>query len=139
MIKSSKIYFFDTGVLNAIRKELGIEISGSSLRSGKLFESFIINEIYRNNHYHEWSYSLYHWRTKNGEEVDLVLNKNKMSHPIALEIKMTTEVIEDDLKGLIAFKNEEKKARLICVCNTPKNYMVEGVEIINWKDIFSML
>jgi predicted AAA+ superfamily ATPase len=83
IIKSPKIYFYDTGLRNALIKDF----SGLNARidKGALFENFIIVEILKQNNYLDQNYNLYYWRTKRGSEVDLVLEqKNEI---IGVEIK----------------------------------------------------
>ena len=108
--KSPKIYFADTGVRNAIIDNF----TDLNIRpdKGALFENFIINELIKQNDYTGKGYKFYYWRTKQGSEIDLVMEKN--DELIALEIKYK--------KGAInrAFKNRypEAKQRVI----TAKNF-----------------
>ena len=138
--KGPKAYFFDLGVLNAIRRELNLEINPHSKRTGKLFESFIIQEIFRINSYLKDIYKLYYWRTNSGEEVDLVMQKSVYDDLIAVEIKISDVIYDDDLRNLIKFRAEESKSRLYVFCNTNNSYEKNGVKIIPWmqgiKEIF---
>ena len=97
---SPKHYFFDCGVLNAVRGELQTELKSGSYRYGKLFETFIVNELIRANDYNETGYRFYHWRTNTGLEVDLVLTRGPQDTPRAIEIKSQSSPGESDLKGL---------------------------------------
>jgi len=99
--KSPKIYFADTGIRNAIINNfIDLEIRPDK---GALFENFIINELIKQNDYTQKGYKFYYWRTKQGSEVDLVMEKN--NDLIALEIKYK--------KGAVsrAFKNRYPQAR----------------------------
>ncbi|MDA3924634.1 MAG: ATP-binding protein [Kiritimatiellae bacterium] len=95
IVKSPKIYFYDTGVRNALIEDF----SGLNVRNdkGALFENFIIGEVIKQNSYSEALYKMHYWRTKQGSEMDLVLEKpNEL---IAVEIKYNKRKVNR------AFKN----------------------------------
>lgn len=75
IVKSPKIYYYDTGVRNAV---IG-DFSELSIRPdrGALFENFIIAECVKSNTYTGGGYTLRYWRSKQKSEVDLVLVKGK--------------------------------------------------------------
>lgn len=83
LVKSPKIYFYDTGIRNAIINNF----SNIDTRpdKGALFENFIISECVKANHYLQSGYTAHYWRTAQKSEVDLVLVKG--DEIIALEIK----------------------------------------------------
>lgn len=98
--KSPKIYFYDTGIRNAL---IG-DFSSINIRAdkGALFENFIISEIIKQNKYLDKNYNVYYWRNKQGSEIDLVLeNKDKL---FAVEIKYKFKSINK------AFKNRYQEA-----------------------------
>lgn len=101
--KSPKIYFYDTGLRNAIINNF----SPLKLRpdAGELFENFLVNEAFKANLYLNSGYNLNYWRTKQGSEVDLVLSQtNKL---LGIEIKLGTE----RATGLTALVNHYPKAQ----------------------------
>jgi len=83
IVKTPKIYFYDTGIRNAL---IG-DFSDMDLRpdAGALFENFIVCECFKANRYLNAGYSLHYWRTKQNAEVDLVLSSGK--DIIGIEIK----------------------------------------------------
>ena len=131
--QSPKYYFFDCGVLNAVRGELQTELKSSSYRYGKLFETFIVNELSRANDYDESGYRFHYWRTNTGMEVDLVLARGPNDLPRAVEIKSQASPKESDLKGLIAFASENNKANLFCLCQTPRKYTLGPIQVLPWQ------
>ncbi len=85
IIKSPKIYFYDTGLRNAIINNFSdIDIRADA---GALFENFIISEVIKSNCYLGANYKIYYWRNKQQSEVDLVLEKEDKL--IGVEIKMS--------------------------------------------------
>ena len=131
--QSPKFYFFDCGVLNAIRGELQIELKSGSYRFGKLFETFVVNELIRANDYNETGYRFYYWRTSTGLEVDLVLTRGPQDAPKAVEIKSQSSPSKSDLKGLSAFASENKAADLFCLCQTPRPYSLGPIQVLPWQ------
>ena len=82
--KMPKVYFYDVGLRNALIQNF--EHINTRGDAGQLFENFIVSELLKYNYYGNFGYSFNYWRTKNGSEVDLVLNKP--GHVmIAVEIK----------------------------------------------------
>ena len=131
---SPKYYFFDCGVLNAVRGELQTELKSGSYRYGKLFETFIVNELIRANDYNETGYRFYYWRTNTGQEVDLVLTRGPQDTPKAIEIKSQSSPGESDLKGLRAFGSENNTAELFCLCRTTQKYSLGPIQVLPWQE-----
>jgi len=132
--QSPKLYFFDCGVLNAVRGELATELKSGSFRYGMLFETFIVQEICRLNDYQETGFKIYYWQSNSGLEVDVILSRGPSDRPMAVEIKSGTAPAPKDLRGLHAFKSENKHARLFCLCQTPRPYDLNGVKILPWAE-----
>lgn len=132
--QSPKFYFFDCGVLNAIRGELRTELRESSFRYGKLFETFVILEMVRLNDYAEAGYRFAYWRTNTGLEVDIVLSKGRGQPPTAVELKSKSSPGAEDLHALKSFQSENPDARLMCLCSTPRPYKVGGVQVYPWQE-----
>lgn len=68
--KMDKVYFYDTGVRNAIIGNLNLLDSRDD--AGKLWENFLIVERMKKMHYEQKMFSLYFWRLSSGAEMDLV-------------------------------------------------------------------
>ncbi len=68
--KMDKIYFFDTGVRNAIIGNLNLPSNRDDL--GKLWENFLIVERMKKLSYQQKIFSLYFWRLSSGAEMDLI-------------------------------------------------------------------
>ncbi|MEK7079312.1 MAG: ATP-binding protein [Patescibacteria group bacterium] len=83
--KSPKIYFYDTGLRNALINAF----ESLSIRSdaGALFENFILNETIKYNGYIKSGVRIHYWRTRHGSEVDLILQDSDLYR--AYEIKLT--------------------------------------------------
>ncbi|HAM88141.1 MAG: hypothetical protein US83_C0008G0051 [Candidatus Falkowbacteria bacterium GW2011_GWC2_38_22] len=101
--KSPKIYFFDTGIRNAL---IG-DFSSLEIRTdkGALFENFIVTEAIKQNEYLDEKFKPYYWRTKQGSEIDLVLEKGKIL--IGIELKYRRKAAN------AAFKNRYPKSNIV--------------------------
>ncbi len=109
IFKASKIYFYDLGLRNALIEDF----SDLELRpdKGALFENFIISEVVKQNTYADKNLKLYYWRTKQGSEIDLVIETK--DDLFGIEIKYRNKTINK------AFSNryQQAKVKLLTVNN----------------------
>lgn len=85
VVKSTKIFFWDTGVRNSLLKEFSLSDYRADI--GALFENWIISEFAKKNLLEGQRYNMYFWRTRDGSEVDLVIKGDGIFN--AYEIKWT--------------------------------------------------
>ncbi len=109
--KMPKIYFFDCGLRNAILDNF--QPIDARPDAGALFENLVVSEVMKANYYGSFGYTLHFWRTTDGSEVDLVLEKEKTL--IGLEIKSSAR------RTNRAFINRYPHATIATV--TPANYL----------------
>jgi len=109
IVKAAKIFFYDTGIRNALIEDFSD--LDSRLDKGALFENFIVSELVKQDKYLDKNLKFYYWRTKQGSEIDVVMEK--MGKLIGVEIKYKRKAINK------AFKNRypEAKIRLITADN----------------------
>ncbi|MFA4999782.1 MAG: ATP-binding protein [Patescibacteria group bacterium] len=100
--KAPKIFFYDSGVRNAIIGDFSALESRND--KGGLFENFIISELIKQDSYLEKNSKFYYWRTKQGSEIDVVLEKGK--ELIGVEVKYKRKAMNK------AFKNRYPEAKL---------------------------
>ena len=72
--KKSKYFFFDNGIRNGIIMQLGDLSNRNDI--GQLWENFMVSEFYKKNAYLKLFQQLYFWRNYNGQEIDLVIEKD---------------------------------------------------------------
>ena len=107
IIKSPKLYFYDTGLLCYL---LGIETEASLKKHptyGAIFENWVMTEIRKNRYNWGLAGGMYYFRYSAGNEVALILEKNETI--FALEIKAATRPDSSHFAGL---KYWQKHARL---------------------------
>ena len=124
-------YLFDLGVINTLCRRLEAEpVKGTELY-GRLFEHFIILEIYRLNRYSEKDWPMFYWRTGQGAEVDLILETDRGL--LGVEIKSKGRVRQSDLRGLFNFLGDYKGSRGVCITTSDHPYEVSGIECLPWQ------
>ena len=97
VVKSRKIFFWDTGIRNAVLNAFDLNENRPDI--GSLFENYLIAEIAKRNDLSDNPAELYFWRTVSMSEVDLVVKQGSTLMPY--EIKWGKK------KGkCIAFQNE---------------------------------
>lgn len=70
--KSSKWYYYDTGIRNAILQDFRPLDGRPESEKGALWENFIISERQKLKHNHRLSTNFYFWRTYDRQEIDLI-------------------------------------------------------------------
>lgn len=98
IIKSSKLYFYDTGLACSL---LGINTASEidiHFAKGALFENFIISEVLKNNYNSNTIKDLYFWRDNTGHEIDLIIEET--NHAKFVEIKSSQTINPSFFKGL---------------------------------------
>jgi len=131
--KNPKFYFFDLGVKRALEKKLDLELHPKTYEFGKLFEHFLVNEIYRLNQYLIKDYSLSYLRTKDNVEIDLILEKVGESI-ILIEIKSSYLINEKDIISLSTIGKDFNNSKMYCLSldKTPK--LINKVNCLYWQD-----
>jgi predicted AAA+ superfamily ATPase len=97
--ESPKFYYFDTGVVRALDRTLTVELTPKTIAYGNAFEHFIISEVFRVCEYTKNDYRLSYLMTKDGVEIDLILERPGKPD-LLVEIKSTDFVSSDDTKNL---------------------------------------
>jgi predicted AAA+ superfamily ATPase len=126
LVAHKKFYFFDVGVYRMLRPQ-GIldntaEIEGVALEGlvGQHLKAWTLRQ--------NEPYSLSYWRTQTGLEVDFIVYGPKEF--IAIEVKRSPNLGPDDLKGLLAFKEEYPEAKLVILTNCKQKEMIKGILVV---------
>jgi predicted AAA+ superfamily ATPase len=130
--KAAKFYFFDLGVLKALRGTLTIPITPSTYGYGKTFESLIVNEIYRLNSYRNADYKLSHLRTKGGAEIDLIVRKPS-GETILIQIKSSRSVSPEQANALSAFLPSFKNASGMILSQDAEYRRLGDINVYPWQ------
>lgn len=135
LIKSPKIYFYDTGLLSHL---LGIEspkqLATHYLRGG-IFESFILSEIIKNRINQKKNPNLYFWRDQHGHEIDCLIEDGSLLTPI--EIKSAKTINAGFFAGLNYWNQlaQNTSANTFLIYGGNENQARSQGKIISWKNL----
>jgi uncharacterized protein len=105
VVHRPKMHMVDSGIAAHLA---GLDAQGMNRSPnaavGQLFESFVAGELAKQLTWSETQASLFHWRTTNGQEVDLVL-ESLQGQVVGVEVKATVDIEEKDFSGLKALRD----------------------------------
>lgn len=132
--ETPKFYLFDVGIAGSLMSRTLATNRGSEF--GKAFEHFLLMELLAYRSYTEKDFRLSFWRTKDGHEVDFVIGDGE----IAIEVKGSSTVKSQDLKGLRIFMDEHSPKRSILVCQEKVSRKTnDGIEILPWQQFLDQM
>jgi predicted AAA+ superfamily ATPase len=130
MVAHPKFYLFDTGVTNALNRRTSATLD--PLARGRLFEQWIVLECLRLLDYSGGDARPYFWRTNQGAEVDLLIERHGKIK-VAIEIKAAKRVASADLSGLRSFTDAHPKVPCLVVCQVPAPYRIGDVKVVPYQ------
>lgn len=102
LVKTPKLYFLDTGLVAYLTGWSSPETLEAGAMSGAILETWIIGEILRGWWHNGMEAPLYFYRDKDGKELDGLLVRNGVFHP--LEIKKTASPDKNDIRHFAALE-----------------------------------
>ncbi len=134
--KSSKLYFYDTGLLCFLLKINDASSLKISQFKGNLFENYVINEYMKQNYHQYLLLDFWFWRDTVGHEVDLIWQSTEKLNLV--EIKASETIVPTMFKGLTYFE------KLIPELLETKTLVHTGLfdqnrslgKVLSWKNIF---
>ncbi len=99
LIKSPKLHFLDGGLLASLRNANIETIRSDRQTFGPLLESFVFAELVKHNSWSGNQYRLSHFRTREGDEVDFVI-EDRRGGIVGIEVKSSATLRPKDLSGL---------------------------------------
>lgn len=99
LTKTPKLHFLDSGLLAALRGATAGQLHKDRTNYGPLLENFVVSEVLKLITWSDKRLRISHFRTKEQDEVDLVL-EDRQGHVIGIEVKASATVRPQDLRGL---------------------------------------
>ncbi len=103
--RQRKLVFVDSGMCAQLAGLSAERLVRDPARGGALIESFVISEIMRQLTWSDAFARLYHYRTRDGEEVDAVIEHHD-GRVVGIEVKASSSVSGDDVRHLQRFRTK---------------------------------
>ena len=134
IVKSPKLYFYDTGLLCHLLGIKSITVLQKHNAYGALFENWIITEIKKNNFNAGQNEGMFYFRDNTGNEVDLITERD--GEPLAIEIKASAKISSVMLRGLHFWQKNQPLSHVVLVHGGTKNETVnERMQIVPWTEV----
>jgi hypothetical protein len=135
LVKSPKLYFYDTGLLNYL---LGIRTSGEleeNRLKGQVFENMILAEYKKKNHHLYLHRDYYFWQDSNAHEVDLLMKKSNGFS--IFEIKATQTISNSLFKEMDRFEEIAAPAEVnkTLIYGGTENEKRTKYDVLSWKNV----
>ena len=136
IVKTPKLYFYDTGLLCYLLGINSIEQLDIHPLRGNIFENFIVSEYLKKKNNTGEEIELYFWRDQKGHEIDLIEDRSSYLFPI--EIKLSETFNKQFIKN-IEYLNKLQapavskipiKGNLIYSGNNENQY--KNIQLENW-------
>ncbi len=108
--KQSKYFITDTGLMAALLKWKPNDLVLDADKSGKIFETFVYNQLITQVEYENQKYELYHYRDREKREIDFIIQDDE-NNIFGIEVKSGSSVSLEQFKHLKWFKNNLAKNR----------------------------
>jgi len=130
--QSPKFYFFDLGVRRSLARQLNQTLDPSTFGYGKIFEHFIVAEIFRLNVYLRKDWKLSYLQTKDGGEIDLIIETSSRK-TFLVEIKSSHFIDERHPTHLNRFMGDFPQAEGIVLSQETAPRRLGDIRILPWR------
>ena len=132
LIKSSKLYFYDTGLAcTLLMIDTDAQLEQHYLR-GALFENLIVADIFKQFYNRAKTPPVYFWRDNHGQEVDCLIEQANQLLPIEIKAGMTFQT--SWLTGLQNWLNLAAVKQGLIVYGGRERLELSQVIIQSWRD-----
>ena len=98
-VKTPKLHLTDTGLACALLKVNAKELKNDRALLGQLLETFVLQELRRQADGHGERHEFFHYRDKDGVEVDIVIQRS-VNSIAGVEVKSSATISHSDFRGL---------------------------------------
>jgi len=137
LIKSPKLYFYDTGLLCYLLGLKSVTSLQKSQAYGALFENWLISEIRKNGYNKAQNNNMYFFRDSTGNEVDLIIERE--DGPLAIEIKSSNKINNNMFQGLKYWQKLQPNNQGILLHGGKTNEMInEQMSVLPWTEVVNL-
>jgi uncharacterized protein len=136
LVKTPKLYWLDTGLVCFL---LGLKDDETVLRgpmAGPLFETAVVAELAKHFYHRGLPPALWYWRSRDGWEVDLLVELGGNLHPI--EIKTTETPRPFHAENVVRWRSlagDKAGSGLLVTQADQASALVPGVRVLPWGDL----
>ena len=135
LVKSPKLYFYDTGVACSL---LGLHDENQvnlHYLKGALFENLIINEFIKRNFHRGENYQPYFWQDSHGKEIDCLLIAGEKITPVEIKSSKTMSTSYfDNLKSWRASVNLPQSQSYV-VYGGDESMQTSAGTFVSWRQL----
>jgi predicted AAA+ superfamily ATPase len=117
LTKTSKLYFFDTGLAAHLSMWLTCETLMNGAASGHFFENYVVVELFKSYAYSQLKAGMTYYRDSNAKEIDIFIEESNVVHP--LEIKKSANPDRREVKKFSVLEKttvQTGAGGIICMC-----------------------
>lgn len=133
LIKTPKLYFYDTGLLCYLLNIRSAEDLQLHSQRGAIFETYIISELMKTCFNAGENAPFYFWRDSQGHEVDLLIENGEKLFPI--EIKSGQTIASSMFSGLNYWQKLSQCDGGMLIYSGSNSYTRNGMQVRSWMEI----
>ncbi|MEK7377164.1 MAG: ATP-binding protein [Candidatus Margulisiibacteriota bacterium] len=92
IIKTPKVYFYDTGLLSYLLRIQNAETLSAHPLRGNIFENWVVSETIKTYYNRGLEAPVYFWRDTKGNEIDLIIDEGNYLYPIEIKSAFTPNI-----------------------------------------------
>ena len=134
IVKTPKLYFYDSGLLCYLLKISSVEQLLSHPVKGNLFENMMIAEYVKRIHHNYRFQDIWFWRDSVGHEVDLIIQDGQQLNLV--EIKAGQTIMSEMFAGHTWWENLSGRKNLLktLVYGGNENQKRSMGDVVSWRD-----
>jgi predicted AAA+ superfamily ATPase len=126
-------------VISTFSGQLNSQLNYRTYRLGRLYENFVVTQLIQQLDKKRSDLKIYHYRDKANRKIDIILQANFNSPPIALEIKATNEPKAQEFENLKWFKGEYPNSQVFVIYRASEPFEEKGLFFGSLSDILEKL
>jgi predicted AAA+ superfamily ATPase len=139
-IKASKLYFLDPGICTRLQAHQELESILNTPQVGHLFENLVVSEVVKTKDHIQKDWNLFFWRTKEGEEVDLIIEIPKKIVLIELKLGSHNGRILQTPKTLVrVLKRGQSFQKILVVATGPRFKIASDCDVVPYQKLCEYL
>lgn len=134
IVKRPKLYFYDPGLVCSLLGITSKKTLNTHPLKGAVFETMVVSEFIKIQQQKINPPKFYFWRDKTGREIDLIIEKQRVTYPC--EIKSGKTIQKDFFKNLLYWnKLSGSRKAFIVYPGAQEQKRSNGTEFLNWQHI----